>query len=145
VHEQPILVEDSLHGSQIMVLDVDIARDVDAPSEARRAVRSLRGQLDADVLADATLLVSELVTNSVKYGEGSILMRLRTRGARQVTAEVLDEGAGFDPHERRPSRSAPGGFGLRLVDEIASRWGIRDDSARVWFEIDRSADLVAAA
>jgi two-component sensor histidine kinase len=128
-----------------MVLHLDIARDLDAPSEARKAVRSLRGELDADVLADATLLVSELVSNSVKYGEGSILMRLRTGGSRQVRVEVHDAGAGFDPRVRRRSRFASGGFGLRLVDEIASRWGIRDDSAHVWFEIDRATDLAVAA
>jgi two-component sensor histidine kinase len=140
-----MLVEDSLHGPAHMVLDLDIARDVHAPSQARRAVRSLRGELDADVLADTVLLVSELVTNSVKYGAGSILLRLRTRGARQVAVDVQDAGASFDPAIRHWPRMAPGGFGLRLVDEIASRWGIRDDSAHVWFEIDRSADLAVAA
>jgi two-component sensor histidine kinase len=128
-----------------MVLDLDIARDADAPSEARSAVRSLRSELDADVLADTTLLVSELVTNSVKYGAGRVLMRLRTRGARQVAVDVHDGGASFDPGVRDWPRTSPGGFGLRLVDELASRWGIRDDSAHVWFEIDRSADLAVAA
>jgi two-component sensor histidine kinase len=141
-----MLVEDSQHSSAPhMVIDLDIARDVDAPSEARRAVRSLRGELDADVLADTILLVSELVTNSVKYGAGPILMRLRTGGARRVAVDVHDRGASFDPAVRHRPRATPGGFGLRLVDELASRWGIRDDRAHVWFEIDRSADLAVAA
>ena len=128
-----------------MDLDLDISRDLAGPAQARAAVRALRSELDDDVLADTTLLVSELVTNSVKYGEGSILMHLRTRGTRQVVVEVLDGGATFDPRVRRPSRFASGGFGLRLVEEIASRWGIGDDSAHVWFEIDRSGDLAVVA
>jgi two-component sensor histidine kinase len=128
-----------------MDLDVDIARDLTAPARARRAIATLASRLDADVLRDTTLLVSELISNAVKYGVGAILLRVRTRGPRHVRVEVLDEGGGFSPSVRRASRFEPGGFGFRLVDEIASRWGVHDGSAHVWFEIDRSADLVAAA
>jgi two-component sensor histidine kinase len=128
-----------------MVLDIDIARDLKGPAQARRALAELGGRLDRDVLADTTLLVSELVSNSVKYGRGRIVLRVRTRGSRQVLVEVLDEGRAFSPHVRRASRFASGGFGLRLVEELSTAWGIRDDSAHVWFEIDRSADLAAAA
>jgi two-component sensor histidine kinase len=128
-----------------MDLDLDMSRDLEAPSQARRAVAALRAELDPDVLADTQLLVSELVTNSVKYGEGSILMRLRTRGRRRVLVQVHDAGAGFDPRIRRPSMFASGGYGYRLVDELASDWGVRADRAHVWFEIDRSADFAAVA
>ena len=47
--------------------------------------------------------------------------------------EVLDAGAGFDP-----AAVAGKGLGLRLVDKLASRWGV--ETARgtlVWFEVDR--------
>jgi two-component sensor histidine kinase len=128
-----------------MDLEVDIAPGLDAPAHARKAVAALRHCLDEDVLTDTTLLVSELVSNSVKYGVGRIQLTVRTQGARRVVVEVIDEGSGFSPHVRRPSRFASGGFGLRLVDELASAWGIADDAARVWFKIDRTADLVAAA
>jgi two-component sensor histidine kinase len=128
-----------------MDLEVDIAPGLDAPAHARKAVAALRHCLDEDVLTDTTLLVSELVSNSVKYGVGRIQLTVRTQGARRVVVEVIDEGSGFSPHVRRPSRFASGGFGLRLVDELASAWGIADDAAHVWFKIDRTADLVAAA
>jgi two-component sensor histidine kinase len=128
-----------------MDLDVDIARDLTAPARARRAIATLASRLDADVLRDTTLLVSELISNAVKYGVGPILLRVRTRGTRHVRVEVLDEGGGFSPSVRRVSRFASGGFGFRLVDEIASRWGVHEGSAHVWFEIDRSADLAVAA
>ncbi len=127
-----------------MDLELDIPRDVTAPAQARRAVGALDDHLDADVLSDTMLLVSELVSNSVKYGEGRIVLHVRTRGSRRVLVEVLDQGCGFSPHVRRASRFESAGFGLKLVEQIASTWGIRDGAAHVWFEIDRSAGLVAA-
>ena len=128
-----------------MDLDIDIPRDTSAPATARAAVRALSGTLDPDVLNDTTLLVSELVSNSVKYGEGTIQLRVRTRGTHQVLVEVLDEGEGFAPGERRRSRFESGGFGLKLVEELSSSWGIHAARTHVWFQIDRSADLAAVA
>jgi two-component sensor histidine kinase len=128
-----------------MDLDLDMARDPSAPAQARKAITGLGGHVDGDVLNDAVLLVSELVSNSVKYGEGDILLRARTRGPRQVLVEVVDDGGGFSPQIRRPSRFQASGYGLHLVDELASSWGVHPGTAHVWFEIDRSADLAAAA
>jgi two-component sensor histidine kinase len=128
-----------------MDLDLDIARDLTAPAQARQAVGTLKDHLDKDVLSDTVLLVSELVSNSVKYGDGIIGLRVRTHAARQVLVEVLDEGGGFERRFRRTSEFEVGGFGLRLVDRLANTWGIRDGTAHIWFEIDRSADFAAAA
>jgi two-component sensor histidine kinase len=128
-----------------MDLDIDIPRDTSAPATARAAVRALSGTLNRDVLADTTLLVSELVSNSVKYGEGSIQLRVRARGTHRVLVEVLDGGEGFAPGERRRSRFESGGFGLKLVEELSSSWGLHAAKTHVWFEIDRSADFAAVA
>jgi two-component sensor histidine kinase len=128
-----------------MDLDLDMARDPSAPAQARKAITGLGGHVDGDVLNDAVLLVSELVSNSVKYGEGDILLRARTRGPRQVLVEVVDDCGGFSPQIRRPSRFQASGYGLHLVDELASSWGVHPGTAHVWFEIDRSADLAAVA
>jgi signal transduction histidine kinase len=128
-----------------MDLDLDMARDPSAPAQARKAITGLGRHVDGDVLNDAVLLVSELVSNSVKYGEGDILLRARTRGPRQVLVEVVDDGGGFSPQIRRPSRFQASGYGLHLVDELASSWGVHPGTAHVWFEIDRSADLAAVA
>ena len=46
----------------------EIPRDPTAPSEARRAIERLEGRIAPDVVSDVKLLVSELITNSVKYG-----------------------------------------------------------------------------
>jgi two-component sensor histidine kinase len=126
-----------------MDLELDMARDASAPARARETVRTLRAAVDRDVLADATLLVSELVSNAVKYGKGRIKLRIRARGSRNVLVEVLDEGRGFAPCIRRRSRFEPGGFGLRLVDRLATNWGVHDATTHVWFVIDRSARLAA--
>jgi signal transduction histidine kinase len=128
-----------------MDLDLDIARDLRAPAQARRAITPLGDRLDPEVLADTRLVVSELVSNAVKYGVGEILLRVRTRGTHHVLIEVVDDGDGFSPVVRTASRFGPAGFGLKLVDELASRWGVHEGTAHVWCEIDRSADLAEAA
>jgi len=85
------------------------------------------------------MLASELVSNAVQHANAeSIPIRfevLRTH----VRVDVADAGAGFIPNPRRPEHGRTGGWGLHLVDELASRWGVSDtvDGTRVWFEIDR--------
>ena len=119
------------------VLTLD--RTTDAPQRARGHVRHLEAVLGPERTEDATLLISELVTNAVKYGpeEGEI-RAIITREGMSVRFTVHDPGAGPLP-EMRPSDSPPhegGGHGLRLVDKVADRWGVERGSTRVWFEID---------
>ena len=84
------------------------------------------------------LLTSELVTNAVRHaGMGPrdrivIAARLTPDFAR---VEVRDTGPGFDADLRVEAR----GYGLRLTDMLASRWGVDHDDhlTRVWFEVDR--------
>ena len=84
------------------------------------------------------LLVSELVTNSVRHVSGSaepVVLAVRI-GAAAIRVEVLDGGDGFTPGNLEP-RGADGGFGLFLVERMASRWGVDTrDGTRVWFELD---------
>jgi anti-sigma regulatory factor (Ser/Thr protein kinase) len=84
------------------------------------------------------LLVSELVTNSVRHVADSsrpVVLGLRL-GARAIRVEVHDGGAGFKPGKPEP-RGADGGFGLYLVERMASRWGVDTrEGTRVWFELD---------
>lgn len=107
--------------------------------EAAGAARRLlvREGLDPDLDHTVTLLVSELVTNSIRHAaEHSDRIVLAARMTEQwVRVEVRDSGPGFDPDIRHSTR----GYGLRMVDMLASRWGVdRDDQGtRVWFEIDR--------
>jgi anti-sigma regulatory factor (Ser/Thr protein kinase) len=118
---------------------LNLERTTDAPRQARARVRCLEAELGRERTDDATLLISELVTNAVKYGpeEGEIRMIITRDGVR-LRFTVHDPGAGPLP-EMRPSDSPPhegGGHGLRLVDKVADRWGVERGSTRVWFEMD---------
>jgi anti-sigma regulatory factor (Ser/Thr protein kinase) len=116
-----------------------LERTVDAPRDARALVRQLQDRLGEDRTHDATLLISELVTNAVKYGpeHGEIRVIVGHDGER-MRFTVHDTGAGplpvMRPLERLPHQG--GGHGLRLVEMVSDRWGVERGSTRVWFEFD---------
>jgi two-component sensor histidine kinase len=116
-----------------------VAADIEAPSAARAAVvDALTGRVASDVLRDARLLVSELVTNSVRHAG------LAADGVVHVGAEITsgmlrlqvdDAGTAGTVASRAPTRD--GGFGLHLVDALAHRWGVtREGFTRVWLELE---------
>jgi anti-sigma regulatory factor (Ser/Thr protein kinase) len=115
-------------------LSLDLPRTPQAPSLARRALNELG--VEPSVLPDVRLLVSELVTNSVKYGgDGPVRLEVRARDGR-LRAEIIDQGMGFTPAERGNDLDRVGGWGLHLVEELSSAWGTYEGSTHVWFEID---------
>ena len=119
-------------------LTFDIDRDFTAPANARRAVERFGAILDPEVVPDVRLLVSELISNSVKYGgEGRVELILQSEDRRHVRVEVVDQGVGFVPAVRDRPKTEPGGWGLHLVEALTQRWGVFDGSTHVWFEIDR--------
>lgn len=118
-----------------MLCRLDFPRDERAPAAARLAFDSLDLPLDPRCRADARLLVSELVTNSVRHGDGErIVMLVDADAPGTVRCEVIDEGNGFTPRAREEGR-AVGGWGLDLVERLASSWGVREGSTHVWFEL----------
>ena len=126
-------------------LDVDIPRDPQAPRLARRAVESLGPAVAPDVKADVVLLVSELITNSVKYaGDGDIALALRSDEPGHLLVQVADGGGGFVPTARDRPAIEVGGWGLHLVQTLSDRWGVRDGGTQVWFEITPAADRGSA-
>ncbi|MEU8122086.1 SpoIIE family protein phosphatase [Spirillospora sp. NPDC049024] len=87
-----------------------------------------------DDLADtARLLVSELVTNALVHGAGSVGLRL-IKG-RTLLCEVHDDGADM-PHLRHTDATDESGRGLQLVGHLSTRWGThRTEGGKVvWFE-----------
>jgi len=119
-------------------VSVDIDRDRTAPAHARRAVEAFGATLDPGVVPDVKLLVSELISNSVKYGgEGPVQLILRSDGPQHVHVEVVDQGSGFVPAARSRPKTEPGGWGLHMVETLTERWGVHEGSTHVWFEIDR--------
>jgi serine/threonine-protein kinase RsbW len=113
----------------------------EAASQARAVVKDELGpSVSGKVLEDATLLVSELVTNAVRHaprtGSPGVELRLKVEHER-VRVVVSDPGGGFDAAPRLPTASESSGWGLYLVDRLADRWGvIARDRNEVWFEID---------
>ena len=112
-----------------------------AVPRARRALRDVEAFLPLDLVPDLRLLTSELVTNSVRHAQldRDQLIRIKVRvSSNVVRVEVRDAGPGFKPDPTNPSIYQESGWGLYLVDQLASRWGIdRSPPPRVWFEIDR--------
>ena len=131
-------------------MDAQAAIDVDgqglrfaalpeAVGQARRALDRLALELDPGCLENVRLLVSELVTNAIRHGPkgDDAMVDVSARLVDDtLRVEVADGGRGFRVPDRRPEDDV-GGWGLVLVDRVASRWGIVDRApTRVWFEID---------
>jgi anti-sigma regulatory factor (Ser/Thr protein kinase) len=109
------------------------------PDAARQARRELLARgLDEDISHTVTLLTTELIANALNHaGMDPAADRIVFFGRMQpdlVHIEVGDSGPGFDRDDR-----AEGGFGFRLLNKLASRWGCEqsDQGFRVWFEVDR--------
>jgi anti-sigma regulatory factor (Ser/Thr protein kinase) len=117
-----------------MVRRYEFARNEDAPTRARRAIAALDPPLAGLPWEDATLLVSELVTNSVVYGSGDqVVLLIDDSRPDRFRVEVVDDGSGFTPTAR--GDRAVGGWGLELVEKLTSSWGVREGSTHVWFEL----------
>jgi anti-sigma regulatory factor (Ser/Thr protein kinase) len=117
-----------------------IAAGPDAAHIARSALAGwLSGRVSDRVLSDAKLLVSELVTNSVRHsGElpGAPVHVSAGTVDGVVRMEVGDDGLDGDVTRRRPSPDGSSGMGLNLLDAIATRWGVTHvDGTQVWFEL----------
>ncbi|WP_435812158.1 SpoIIE family protein phosphatase [Streptomyces olivaceoviridis] len=92
------------------------------PSVRARCRETLRTWGLEETAFAAELIVSELVTNAIRYGSPPVGVRL-LRG-RCLTCEVSD-GSGTSPRLRRAATTDEGGRGLFLVAQFAQRWGTR--------------------
>lgn len=121
--------------------EVQLPPTEQAPAAARRSLERLHGQLDPEGLETMRLLVSELVTNSVRHAriDGSALINVSVQESpRALRVAVTDPGVGFDQRPGPPQPGDHAGWGLHLVEQLADRWGVsRDGETMVWFEIDR--------
>lgn len=127
--------------ARVQGLPADSVGDWTLPREPRsvgRAREYARDRLlswDLEPLVDTTeLLVSELVTNALRYGEGEI--RLRLLLDRTLVCEVWDSGL-VQPRRRRARDTDEGGRGLQLVGLLSAAWGSRRTprGKTVWFEL----------
>jgi anti-sigma regulatory factor (Ser/Thr protein kinase) len=127
--------------SRMTDLALSLAPVPDSVPTARRTLDRLSTRLEGRQLEDLRLLVSEVVSNSVRHGEGTGPIQLRVAIEPSIVrVEVEDPGPGFHPS---PELDPPGrydGWGLLLVERLSARWGVvAGASTVVWFEIDRLA------
>lgn len=120
-------------------LELTLVPDPTAPSAARSALtRRFSTRLTGRVLEDARLLVTELITNSLRHaamrnGDRVSLRARVTDGL--VRVEVGDPGRNGPVRKREPG-AQQGGYGLVMVERLSRRWGVEgDDETVVWFEM----------
>ena len=105
---------------------------------ARGALDDFDGEFPPARLYDATLCLSELVSNAVRHPgtTGEVALVVDLDGDR-LRVEVTDPGRGFTP--RSPARGDEGGWGLLIVDKLSDKWGVEAGERTVaWFEILRA-------
>jgi CheY-like chemotaxis protein len=112
-------------------------RDVRSPGRARRFVRGLLGEDDRELLAAVELLVSELVMNAVEHAGSAPRVDVHL-GSDRIRVEVYDDDPSV-PTAKDADPGEPTGRGLRLVSQVAHRWGAERHGPGkvVWFEVDR--------
>jgi len=113
----------------------NLAAKLTAARRARSLIRRpLRQWGLADLIPVAELVVSELVTNAVRYAQNKIGLRLVLEGG--LFVEVLDDSAAL-PRLRHADDDDERGRGLQVVSQIAQRWGARRTLAGkvVWCEL----------
>ncbi|WP_235948899.1 ATP-binding protein [Candidatus Frankia alpina] len=110
------------------------------PSAVPQARRVLREgmrmvQLPEDIRGTAELLVSELVTNAVKYGQPPLWLLIEMRPG-LIHASVSDTSTVL-PQRRAAAPDAEGGRGLLVLDALAGSWGtVTAESGKyLWFDL----------
>ena len=101
----------------------------------RRGLGAMATAADPQCIEAVVLLVSELITNALVHGYGrpQLVLRINHDCAH---VEVFDLGRGT-PATRPVDVGRPGGRGLRIVDSLATEWGVQEiagDGKRVWFD-----------
>ncbi|MGX1887150.1 SpoIIE family protein phosphatase [Streptomyces sp. NPDC055287] len=118
----------------------ELDNDLSAPAIARRHVRAqlANWHIDPDTASNTELIVSELVTNAVRYGSPPI--ELRMINDQTLTCEVRDSGLAA-PHLRHARTVDEGGRGLYITAQLTQIWGTRytPDGKTIWTEQPRPA------
>jgi anti-sigma regulatory factor (Ser/Thr protein kinase) len=116
---------------------LELPPEPDSVTAARRFLAEL--DLPEPPRQNAELLVSEVVTNAIRHAGLSEEDRIRVSAerGRELHVEVCHPGPSFAPRPRAQPTEEPGGWGLRLVEALADRWGVHGvgEETCVWFTL----------
>jgi anti-sigma regulatory factor (Ser/Thr protein kinase) len=124
--------------------EIPLPDNLEAPALARRWLLDGISAAPTDLVDTAALLVSELVTNAIRYGQPAVTARMRNAGG---TIEVIVTDCGdlmpTAPDGIRPDSHQLGGRGLFILAALASEWGMEPLSPgpgkAVWFRLRMAA------
>jgi serine/threonine-protein kinase RsbW len=105
------------------------------PAARRFATSVLHGSAP-ETLEAVELMVSELATNCIRHTDSGFDLSI-SRSGDDIRVEASDH-AGGTPTMRSPKPTEPSGRGLKIVDMLSARWGVRSEGSRgktVWFTI----------
>jgi anti-sigma regulatory factor (Ser/Thr protein kinase) len=129
-------------------IELTLAPTPRAAEQARIALDDLESELGVALVKDLRLMVSELVTNSIRHTAPDRLDSIDLRAwlyENRFRIEVSDAGPGFEPIVTAGRGDEPGGWGLFIVRSLSDRWGAerRGERMVVWFEIDMRPERIA--
>lgn len=123
-------------------LELSISSRPAAVPAVRRSADGLASALAEDASGRLRLLISEIVSNAVLHGSTDEAAPLTARvfiSEDKIRVEVSDAGGGLtEPASADRYGDREGGFGLKLVEALADRWGSEEHNGQhtLWFELD---------
>lgn len=127
-------------GNGERVVDMRLPAVPEAVAAARQGLAPLQDVLTPDRLDDVRLLVSELVTNSLRHGSldpgDEVELTVDLHAQAKVRVVVRDPGTGFALGARPSDGTVTQGLGLYLLSQLADAWSVTVDGATtVWFVV----------
>ncbi|MDT7569846.1 MAG: hypothetical protein QOE05_20 [Actinomycetota bacterium] len=111
-----------------MTFELTLAPTVDCVGVGRRLVAEALSEWELDSLAyTATLLTSEVLTNSLLHARTPIVLTVERASSNTVTISVHDESP-LVPRRRNHAQDATTGRGLELLDRLSQSWRVQPDA-----------------
>jgi anti-sigma regulatory factor (Ser/Thr protein kinase) len=100
---------------------------------------ALRGWELDDLVPDAELVVSEIVTNAIEHAPPADSLELTLVATEGAVRVAIADGSSVAPLIREMSADRPGGLGLQIVNRLAAGWGWEphEGGKRVWVDLQR--------